>query len=202
MLPSQTPAISTVMLSRSCCTAVQAEAAIATLVEMGWTSPRQLPETTTEHPDVIVASAGGVLTAHTDGACSGNPGPGGWAVVFSQGGDVVSEHAGSNVGVTTSNQMELMAIRQAVSRAPSDVDLEIVTDSQNAIGTDSQNAIGWLSRGWKRNNPAIAAFCRDIEMLAAKRSGKVSYRHVRGHKGDSLNERADKLATGAIPGRV
>jgi ribonuclease HI len=176
------------------CTAVQAEAAIATLVEMGWTSPQQLPETSTELPDVISPGAGGVLTAHTDGACSGNPGPGGWAVVFSQGGFVVSERAGSRVGATTSNQMELMAIREAVSRAPLDVDLEIVTDSQNAIG--------WLSLGWKRNKPAIAALCRDIETLAARRSGNISYKHVRGHKGDSLNERADKLATGAIPGRV
>jgi hypothetical protein len=103
------------------CIAVQAEAAIATLVEMGWRSPR-LPEATPARAAAVSApTAGGVLTAHTDGACSGNPGPGGRAVVFSQGGVVVSEHSGS-ADATTNNQMELMAIREAVSRAPLDVD--------------------------------------------------------------------------------
>lgn len=125
---------------------MKVEKSMHLVMAMGWTSPRQLSETTPELPDVIVPGAGGVLTAHTDGACSGNPGPGGWAVVFSRGGVVLSERAGSRVGATTSNQMELMAIREAVSRAPLDVDLEIVTDSQNAIG--------WLSLGWKRNKPA------------------------------------------------
>jgi ribonuclease HI len=185
-------AISSIMGSTGCA-ATQAEAAIAELVDLGWTPP-QLPESTPARATATaISSAGGVLTAHTDGACSGNPGPGGWAVVFSQGGVVVSEHCGS-ADATANNQMELMAIREAVSRSPSDVDLEIVTDSQNAIG--------WLSLGWKRNKPAIAALCCEIEALTGKRSGNVSYKHVRGHTGDSLNKRADKLATRATPGRV
>jgi ribonuclease HI len=100
--------------------------------------------------------------------------------------------------------MELMAIRQAVSRAPLDVDLEIVTDSKNAIG--------WLSLGWKRNKPEIVALCRDVEALTARRSGNVSYKHVRGHKGDSLTNwppgryrgvssggRLGSLAGGGVP---
>ena len=175
------------------CTAAQAEAALAELVELGWMSPPELPKAIPALPGVAVPSAGGVLTAHTDGACSGNPGPGGWAVLFSQGGVVLSEHSGG-VDNATNNRTELTAIREAMSRAPSDVELEIVTDSANAIG--------WLSRGWKRNEPAIAALCRDIETLAAKRSGKITYRHVRGHRGDPLNERTDKLATGVISGRA
>ena len=73
---------------------------------------------------------------------------------------MVSEHSGS-VDEATSNRMELMAIREAVSRAPSDAELEIVTDSANAIG--------WLSQGWKRNVSVIAALCRDIDTLVAKR---------------------------------
>jgi ribonuclease HI len=180
------------MLSAGC-TAAQAEAAIAALAEAGWTSPSQLPETTPAHAVAAVPSAGGVLTAHTDGACSGNPGPGGWAVVFSQGGVVVSEHSG-RVDQATNNRMELMAIREAVSRAPLDVELQIVTDSGNAIG--------WLSRGWKRNDAVIAALCNGIDTLVAKRSGKVTYKHVRGHRGDPLNERCDRLATRAIQRRA
>ena len=62
--------------------------------------------------------------------------------------------------------MELMAIREAVSRAPLDADLEILTDSRNAVG--------WLAECWKRNEPLIAALCRDIESLEAKRSGNIA----------------------------
>jgi ribonuclease HI len=113
-------------------------------------------------------------------------------VVFSQGGAVVSEHSG-RVDHATNNEMELMAIREAVTRAPLDADLEILTDSRNAVG--------WLAECWKRNNSGIAALSREIETVAAKRAGKTSYKHVRGHRGDTLNERADRLATGAIQGR-
>jgi RNase H len=57
-----------------------------------------------------------VIIAHTDGACSGNPGPGGWAVVFSQGGKEVAEHSGGSLA-TTNNRMELTAVREALKRA-------------------------------------------------------------------------------------
>jgi ribonuclease HI len=90
--------------------------------------------------------------------------------------------------------MELTAVLKAIKRAPLLVTLEVVTDSQNVIG--------WLSRGWKRNNPGVAAVCQEIDTLRAKRAaaggGAVTLKHVKGHNGDPLNERADVLATGAI----
>jgi ribonuclease HI len=144
----------------------------------------------------VPISTEAILVAHTDGACSGNPGPGGWGVVFSQAGAIVDEFSGGDV-YTTNNRMELTAIGEAIRRAPRDVILEIATDSNNAIG--------WLSLGWKRNDPRIGALCADIDRLRAERaaassdkSGEVRFRHVRGHRGDWLNERADRLATAAI----
>src|ERR1700758_5274602 len=97
------------------CTADQTQAVIAGLIESGWSppgvsldQPPPMPEATSRRLlDNLSAST--VLTAHTDGACSGNPGPGGWAVVFSQDGVVLSEQSGS-VDNATNNRMELMAI--------------------------------------------------------------------------------------------
>jgi ribonuclease HI len=150
---------------------------------IGPTSPDELPP-------------GAVLIAHTDGACSGNPGPGGWSVVFSFEGFNVGEFSGHHDD-TTNNRMELTAVREAINRAPLPVTLLVVTDSLNVIG--------WLSRGWKRNNAGIAAVCQEIDALRAERTaaggGTVNFRHVKGHNGDPLNERADALATGAIKRR-
>jgi ribonuclease HI len=137
--------------------------------------------------------AGAIVTVHTDGACSGNPGPGGWGVVFSFEGFNLAEFSGSDDD-TTNNKMELAAAREAIRRAPLMASLVVVTDSLNVIG--------WLSRGWKRNDAGIAAVCREIDTLRAERAaaggGAVTFRHVKGHNGDALNERADTLATGAI----
>ena len=135
-----------------------------------------------------------ILTAHTDGACSGNPGPGGWAVVFSNAGAIIAEHSG-HAERSTNNRMEVTAVREAVRLVPPGVRLEIATDSLNVIG--------WLSQGWKRNEPTNAALCREIDALIVahkETGGKITFRHVRGHRGDVLNERADLLATDAAKG--
>ena len=153
----------------------------------------QWPQTAPLKAALANAPAGAVLTAHTDGACSGNPGPGGWSAVFSVGGVVIAEASGSE-GRTTNNRMELQGALEAVRRAPAGVALEIVTDSRNVIG--------WLSGGWKRKEPAIAALCGEFDAARAARvavgGASVAFRHVMGHQGNALNERADKLATGAV----
>lgn len=119
-----------IIIDATGCTPAQAQACLDALSALGWSPSTAMPppEAVPESPQVAALGAalasvpdGGVLTAHTDGACSGNPGPGGWSVVFSVGGAVIAEACGS-----------------------------------------------------------------------------VAFRHVMGHQGDVLNERADKLATGAV----
>jgi ribonuclease HI len=177
------------------CTPKQAQAALDALIGKGWAPPCTAAVAEAAEPAARSAAedqpAKGVLTAHTDGACSGNPGPGGWAVVFSRSGNVVGECSGA-AAATTSNRMELVAVLEALRRAPKGSRLE--------IHTDSRNVVGWLAEGWKRNNATLAALCREIDSLIAKRSpaGAVSFHHVRGHRGDARNERADRLATAAI----
>lgn len=139
-------------------------------------APRDLPDDFT-------------LTAHTDGACSGNPGPGGWSVVYSAHGAVLTSVTGCSPD-TTNNQMELTAVVEAIRHAPAHLALNIITDSANVIG--------WVLGTYRRKNPGIAALCHEIDTLRASRLAPVSFQHVRGHKGDALNEMADKLATGAI----
>ena len=186
-------------------TLAEAQKAIDELIARGWSPPEAdrlprrrpaSPVPTATLPGLSAINTADVLVAHTDGACSGNPGPGGWAVVFSQGDKAIAEYSGSEAANTTSNQMELTAVREAIRQAPPNVRLDIVTDSRNVIG--------WLTGTFKRNNPAVAALSAEIDTLRAGRAfdagdpdGGIRFCHVRGHQGDKFNERADSLATQA-----
>ena len=130
-----------------------------------------------------------VVTIHTDGACSGNPGKGGWAAILTCG-----EHQKELSGgllETTNNRAELTAVLMGLDA--------IRVPCQVTIVTDSANVIGWLSRGWKRKNAQIAALCAEIERVIEARGLTVEFQKVAGHAGHPLNERADQLAVAAIP---
>ncbi|GGA55798.1 ribonuclease HI [Pelagibacterium lentulum] len=130
---------------------------------------------------------------HTDGACSGNPGPGGWGAVLQYGGTVKELKGGA--ALTTNNQMELTAAIEALNALKRPCKVELYTDSQyvkNGIG-------GWLF-GWKKNGWKTAAKkpVKNVELWqaldeAVKRHD-ISWHWVKGHAGDELNERADRLA--------
>jgi ribonuclease HI len=142
-----------IILDITGCTAEQANAAVSALISKGWSPPATTAAPTATGLPAQVSTlslenvpAGSFLTAHTDGACSGNPGPGGWSVVFGLDGAVVAEFSGSGGSDTTNNRMELTAVREAIQHAPVQARLEIVTDSKNVIG--------WLDQGFKRNDPA------------------------------------------------
>jgi ribonuclease HI len=181
------------------CTAAQTQVVVAALIDGGWSPPTDSPSVSAGTAPAVTARSlddrpvGRVLAVHTDGACSGNPGPGGWAVVFSVDGIVVDAFYGGEPH-TTNNRLELTAVREAIRRAPADAALEIMTDSQNVVG--------WLAGGWKHNDPTIAALCREVDGLRAQRTveqgGAVSFRHVRGHNADELNELPDRLAREAL----
>jgi len=120
----------------------------------------------------------------TDGACSGNPGPGGWAVVLTDG-QVTREIIGG-ADSTTNNTMELEAILAALQAVPA--------GARVRLHTDSQNAIGWLAQGWKRKDPKIAALCAQIDQTVLSKALQVTYAKAIAHEDDAMNNRADTLA--------
>lgn len=133
------------------------------------------------------------VTIHTDGACSGNPGPGGWGAVLEYNGTVKELKGGA--GLTTNNQMELTAAIEALNALKRACTIDLYTDSQYV-----KNGIqGWL-HGWKKNGWKTAAKkpVKNVELWqkldeAAKRH-KITWHWVKGHAGHELNEKADRLA--------
>lgn len=121
----------------------------------------------------------------TDGACSGNPGPGGWAYAASEDKQSVSYWKAGYCFNTTNNRMELTAILEAVDDHP---------NFHLVIHTDSLGAINWLTRKWKRVDPTIHSLCATIEQKATQHHTTYEFVHVRGHSGEPLNEFVDKEA--------
>ena len=134
---------------------------------------------------------------YTDGACRGNPGPGGWAALLRYGAHERTL-AGAEV-LTTNNRMELMAAIQALEalHRPSDVDL--YTDSQYVQRGISEWIAGWIKRGWRTANkePVKNADLWQRLQTAAERH-KINWRWVKGHAGNVDNEAVDQLANAAI----
>ena len=134
---------------------------------------------------------------HTDGACSGNPGPGGWGAIL-QFGDHTKELKGGE-GHTTNNRMELMAAISALEALKKPCRVDLHTDSQYV-----QNGIsGWI-KGWKKNGwrTADKKPVKNADLWqrldAAVADHEVKWHWVKGHAGHDLNERADQLAREAI----
>jgi ribonuclease HI len=133
-----------------------------------------------------------VIVAYTDGACSGNPGPGGWAAVIAT--DGTREEISGAAQDTTNNRMELTAVIEALRRVPADAPVTVVTDSQYVLKGMTNWLAGWRKRGW-RTATGEPVLNRDLwETLAALAGTRVSWQWVRGHNGHPENERVDYLA--------
>lgn len=129
----------------------------------------------------------------TDGACSGNPGPGGWAWV-NQGSGACGSGGAAH---TTNNIMELTAVLKALEDCPPEVPVLIRSDSQYVINVLTKWARGWARKGWKTAGGKPVANQELIATLMARidqRPGAVDFVWVRGHAGDPANEKADALA--------
>lgn len=134
---------------------------------------------------------------HSDGACRGNPGPGGWAAVL--------EHDGRERELygfepdTTNNRMELRAVIEALEALKRDCDVRIVTDSQYVMKGVTEWMGNWKRRGWRT---AARTPVRNVELWQrldqALARHRVDWEWVRGHAGHAGNERADALANRAI----
>jgi ribonuclease HI len=141
-------------------------------------------------------SAGRVVI-HTDGACSGNPGPGGWGAILEWGGRRREIKGGE--AHTTNNRMELMAAISALETLKRPCDVDLHTDSQYL----RQGIMSWI-HGWKRNGWRTADkkpvknadLWQRLDGAVARHT--VHWHWVRGHSGHDLNERADELAREAI----
>ncbi|WFE65926.1 ribonuclease HI [Micromonospora sp. WMMD714] len=143
---------------------------------------------------MVDAAAGRAVEIWTDGACSGNPGPGGWGVLLRYGGHE-RELCGGEAGATTNNRMELTAAIEALEALTRPATVRLHTDS-----TYVRNGItGWLA-GWQRNGWRTAARQpvknADLwqRLAAACARHEVSWHWVKGHSGHPENERADALA--------
>ena len=133
---------------------------------------------------------------HTDGACLGNPGPGGWAALLRWRG-IERELAGGEAD-TTNNRMELMAAIAALGALKEACDATLHTDSQYVRQGITEWMPNWIRRGWKTagGDPVKN---RDLweRLHAANAKHKVDWRWVKGHAGDPDNERVDQLARAA-----
>lgn len=134
------------------------------------------------------------LVVATDGACLGNPGPGGWAWVNQSLG--TEDHGGSRN--STNNIMEITAVIQALKSHKEDVELLIRCDSQYVINVATKWAKGWARKNWRNATGKPVAnkeLIQELMYLLSIRRAKVSWEWVRGHNGDPGNERADYLAS-------
>ena len=134
----------------------------------------------------------------TDGACSGNPGPGGWGVILRAKGTEKELSGGDRA--TTNNRMEMMAVIQGLAalKAPSAVTL--YTDSRYVLDGATKWLLNWKRNGWKTADKKPVKnddLWRLLEVEMARH--EIRWQWVRGHDGHVENERADALARGAIP---
>ena len=134
---------------------------------------------------------------HTDGACSGNPGPGGWGAILSFG-DKEKELKGGEPH-TTNNRMELMAAISALEALTKPCRVDLYTDSQYVRNGISAWIHGWKRNGWRTADKKPVTNVDLWQQLdAALARHEVTWHWVKGHAGHDLNERADELARAGI----
>ena len=133
------------------------------------------------------------VVIYTDGACSGNPGPGGWGAILMSG-DHTREICGGEAD-TTNNRMELMAAIAALEALKRPCTVELYTDSQYLRQGITEWLSGWKARGWRTASKAPVKN-EDLwrRLDAARARHEVKWLWVKGHAGHPLNERADALA--------
>ncbi|WP_296817555.1 ribonuclease HI [Brevundimonas sp.] len=135
---------------------------------------------------------------HTDGACRGNPGPGGWGAVLQTGGGHEKELWGGEAN-TTNNRMELMAAIMALEALKRPCRVDLHTDSQYVMKGISEWIHGWKARGWKTADKKPVKNDDLWKRLdTARQRHEVHWRWVKGHAGHELNERADALANRGV----
>ena len=134
------------------------------------------------------------VTIYTDGACSGNPGPGGWGAILSYKG--TEKELSGGAAQTTNNRMELTAVIEALRLLKEPCVVELYSDSKYVIDSLQKGwARGWRARGWKKadKSPALNP---DLwaPLLAESEKHEITYHWLKGHAGHPENERCDRMA--------
>ncbi len=136
-----------------------------------------------------------------DGACSGNPGPGGWAFILRHGKTGKEKEASGGERETTNNRMELTAVIEGLKALTRATSVELVTDSTYVGKGITEWMAKWKQNGWRRREGSKWAevknedLWRQLDVLLGKHH--VRFTHVRGHSGHPENERCDTLAVAA-----
>ncbi len=134
---------------------------------------------------------------HTDGACKGNPGPGGWGAILQAAGKTKEMSGGEPL--TTNNRMELTAAIMALEALTRPCKVELHTDSKYVMDGITSWIHGWKARGWKTADKKPVKNDDLWKRLdAARARHDVKWHWVKGHAGHELNERADQLANRGI----
>lgn len=138
------------------------------------------------------------VTIYTDGACSGNPGPGGWGVILMHGQNK-KELSGGETD-TTNNRMELLAVIRGLKTLTKPCDVELYSDSAYVINAFNQNWIeNWQKNDWKTSSKAPVKN-KDLwlELLSLLKVHNVKFIKVKGHSDNQFNNRCDELARNEI----
>jgi ribonuclease HI len=140
------------------------------------------------------------VVIYTDGACKGNPGPGGWGVLLRSADGSEKELCGGELG-TTNNRMEMMAVIEALSALKRPCQITLHIDSQYVLKGITEWLQGWKAKGWKTASKQPVKnvdLWQRLDALVSGAGHKIDWRWVKGHAGDPGNERADALANRGV----
>jgi ribonuclease HI len=140
------------------------------------------------------------IVIYTDGACKGNPGPGGWGALLRSGSVEKELYGGERE--TTNNRMEMMAVIQALQALKRPCKVTLYLDSKYVLQGLTQWLPGWKAKGWKTASKQAVKnvdLWLELDRLANQAGHEIEWRWVKGHAGDSGNERADALANRGVP---
>ncbi|HEY0981679.1 MULTISPECIES: ribonuclease HI [unclassified Schlesneria] len=150
------------------------------------------------HPD---SSTLPFVQVFTDGACRGNPGPGGWGCILRHPASGAEKEISGGVPLTTNNQMELQAVISGLSALKSRSNVEVITDSSYVAKGCAEWLPGWKKNGWRRKEGTALKPVKNVELWqqldALLSQHRVRFTLVRGHMGHPENERCDELAVAA-----
>jgi ribonuclease HI len=140
------------------------------------------------------------VVIYTDGACKGNPGPGGWGALLRSADGTEKELSGGELG-TTNNRMEMMAVIEALSALKRPCEVTLHVDSQYVLKGITEWLQGWKAKGWKTSSKQPVKnvdLWQRLDSVVNTAGHTITWHWVKGHAGDPGNERADALANRGV----